>query len=153
LFSAHLPPIKIEPGQLVVLRADPGAGGTRLLREVASKSQRSLIILPAGSGFEPFGALRRALARSIGRGRGVNRILLELAGPLDALIGGRGVKLEVASKLITAFLWPKQTGTIGALIVDDAKSCDPATLEACVRAVRSLPSIGLVARLDATSGL
>src|SRR5262249_39305688 len=55
--------------------------------------------------------------------------------------------------LITAFLWPKQSGTNSALIIDDAKWVDPATLEACVAAVRKAPAFGVIARIDKTSGL
>src|SRR5690606_19495736 len=82
-----------------------------------------------------------------------NPLLLELSVPLEALLAGKGVTLEMASKLITAFLWPKQSGTNSALIIDDAKAVDPATLEACVRAVRTTPAFGLIARLDGSSGL
>ncbi len=161
--------ITIEPGALVVVRADPGAGGTRLLDELASHQafgservlgkavafervlEKALVISPVGSGFEPLGALRRALGRSIGRE--LNPMLLELAAPLETLLAGRGVSLDMASRLITAFLWPKQSGSNGVLLIDDAKAVDPATLEACVRAVQHSPSFGMVVRLDATSGL
>lgn len=151
LVTSHLPAVKLEPGALVVLRADPGSGGTRLLHELAQRAPRSLVISPAGSGFEPLGALRRALGRSAGKV--VNPLLLELSQPLDALIKGKGVSLDLAARLITAFLWPKQSGTNSALILDDAKLIDPATLEACVRAVKRAPAFGVIARLDATGGL
>jgi hypothetical protein len=151
LVTTHLPAVKLEPGALVVLRADPGAGGTRLLNELAQRAPRSLVIAPVGSGFEPLGALRRALGRSAGKV--VNPLLLELSQPLDALIKGKGVSLDLAARLITAFLWPKQSGTNSALILDDSKLIDPATLEACVRAVKKAPAFGVIARLDATGGL
>lgn len=151
LVTAHLPAVSLEPGALVVLRADPGAGGTRLLNELAARAPRALVISPAGSGFEPLGALRRALGCAAGRV--VNPLLLELQGPLDALLAGKGVSLDMAARLITAFLWPKVSGTNSALIVDDAKWVDPATLEACVRAVRKAPAFGIIARLDKTGGL
>ncbi|MDF2695989.1 MAG: hypothetical protein K0S65_4372, partial [Labilithrix sp.] len=106
---------------------------------------------PVGSGFEPLGALRRAFARSVGRE--INPLLLEVGGTLDALLAGNGIALEEASRLVTAFLWPKQSGTNSLLVIDDAKAVDPATLEVCVRAVRQNPAFGIIARLDATSGL
>ncbi|MBX3206146.1 MAG: hypothetical protein KF764_13835 [Labilithrix sp.] len=151
LLRGHFPEVTIAPGALVLVRADPGAGGTRLLTELASRAPRVLLVSPAGSGFEPLGALRRAFSRSIGRE--INPLLLELAGPLEALLAGKGASLDMATRLVTAFLWPKQSGTTSALLIDDAKAVDPATLEACVRAVRQSASLGLVARLDATSGL
>ncbi|HVJ93132.1 MAG TPA: ATP-binding protein, partial [Labilithrix sp.] len=147
----HLPRVHIVPGSLVLVRADPGAGGTRLLKELAARAPRALVISPVGSGFEPLGALRRAIARALKRE--VNSLLLELGDSLEALLAGRGVSFEMAARLLTACLWPKQSGTTSLLVVDDAKAVDPATLEACVRAVRQTPSVGLIARLDATSGL
>ncbi|MBN9163753.1 MAG: hypothetical protein J0I07_22490 [Myxococcales bacterium] len=150
-FHAHLPVVMPQPGALVVVRADPGAGGTRVLREVAARAPRALVISPVGSGFEPLGALRRALGRSLGRE--LSPLLLELGAPLEALLAGNVTSLDMAARLVTAVLWPKQSGTKSALVIDDAKAVDPATLEACVRAVRQSTSIGLVARLDATSAL
>ncbi len=151
LVTAHLPRVSLEPGALVVVRAAPGAGGTRLLNELAAREARALVISPAGSGFEPLGALRRALGRAAGRT--VNPLLLELQEPLDELLAGKGVSLDMAARLITAFLWPKVSGTSSAILIDDAKWVDPATLEACVRAVRKAPAFGVIARLDATGGL
>jgi hypothetical protein len=151
LLGAHLPVLSIVPGELVVLRADPGAGGTRLLHELADRTPRALYIAPVGSGFEPLGALRRALGRSVGQA--IHPLLLELSSPLEALLAGKGITLDLAAKLVTAFLWPKQAGTHGAVIVDDAKSVDPATLEACVRAVERTPSFGMAIRLDTTSSV
>ena len=143
----------IERGSLIVLRADPGAGGTRTMTELASRASRALVVTPSGSSFEPLGALRRALARSTTRE--LSPLLLELAGPLEKLLSGDGVSLDVASRLVTAFLWPRMDGQApGFLLLDDAKSIDPATLEACVQAARaSTAAFGVVARLEATGGL
>jgi hypothetical protein len=149
--ASHVPKVELEPGHVAVLRADPGTGGTRVLYELAAKAPRALVISPTGSGFEPLGALRRAFIRSVGST--VHPLLLELSEPLDALMRGKGTTVESAARLLTAFLWPKQSGTNSALIIDDAKAVDPATLEACVRAVRSVSTFGIIARLDATSGL
>lgn len=154
LVGAPPPPPGVEPGSLLLLRADPGTGGTRYLTELASRASRALVVVPSGSSFEPLGALRRAIARSVTREP--SPLLLELAGPLEALLEGKGVSLDVAARLVTAFLWPKTEGQApGLLLLDDAKSVDPATLEACVRAAtHGAPvSFGVVARLDATSGL
>jgi hypothetical protein len=154
LVGAPPPPPGVAPGSLLLLRADPGTGGTRYLTELASRAPRALVVSPAGSSFEPLGALRRAIARSATREP--SPLLLELAGPLDALLAGNGISLDLAASLVTAFLWPKTEGQApGLLLLDDAKSVDPATLEACVRAVErgSSANFGIVARLDATSGL
>lgn len=154
LIGAPPPPASIEPGALLVLRADPGTGGTRYLAELASRASRALVVVPSGSSFEPLGALRRALARSVTRE--LSPLLLELTGPLESLLAGDGVALDVAARLVSAFLWPKTEGQApGLLLLDDAKSVDPATLEACVRAAQGTKTaaFGIVARLDATSGL
>lgn len=155
LVTSHLSSILGQPpigaGHVTVVRADPGTGGTRLLYDLAAKTPRALVISPTGSGFEPLGALRRAFSRSIGGT--VHPLLLEMGEPLDALLKGKGTTVELAAKLLVAFLWPKVSGTESAIVIDDAKAVDPATLEACVRAVRSVPTFGIIARLDATSGL
>jgi hypothetical protein len=155
LVTSHLSSVlshsPLMPGHVAVVRADPGSGGTRLLYELAAKAPRAIVISPSGSGFEPLGALRRAFIRSIGGT--VHPLLLELGEPLDALLSGKGTTAELAAKLLVAFLWPKVSGTESAIVIDDAKAVDPATLEACVRAVRTVPTFGIIARLDATSGL
>lgn len=154
LVGEPLAPLSLEPGSLFVLRADPGTGGTRCLSELASRAPRALVVSPGASMFEPLGALRRALSRSTTRE--LSPMLLELAGPLEALLAGDGVSLELAARLVAAFLWPKTEGQgPGLLLLDDAKSIDPATLEACVLAASraTAAAFGVVARLDATSGL
>jgi hypothetical protein len=153
LVGAPPVPAVVEAGALLVVRADPGSGGTRYMTELASRASRALVVVPSGSSFEPLGALRRALARSTTRE--LSPLLLELADPLESLLAGDGVSLDVAARLVTAFLWPKTEGQApGLLLIDDAKSVDPATLEACVRAAQDeRATFGIVARLDATSGL
>ncbi len=150
------PPTEVAAGALLVLRADPGTGGTRYLTELAARAavgQRALVIAPAGSSYEPLGALRRAFARSITRE--LSPMLLDVADSLEALVGGDGVTLAVAARLVTAFLWPRSEGQgPGLLLIDDAKNVDPATLEACAVAAQSRGvAFGIVARLDATGGL
>ncbi|HEY8078660.1 MAG TPA: hypothetical protein VIF62_31230, partial [Labilithrix sp.] len=145
-------PIKV--GSLLVLRADPGAGGTRWLTELAGLAPKSLLVSPASSGFEPLGALRRAIARSIEPT--LNPLLLELSDPLERLLAGSAVSLEKASRIVAASLW-QRTGageTPALVLIDDAKAVDPASLEACVKASK-LPNAGfaIVARLDATSSV
>ncbi len=153
LVGAPPAPTGVDAGSLLILRADPGTGGSRYLAELAARASRALVVLPAGSSYEPLGALRRALARSTTRE--LSPLLLELTGPLEALLAGEGVSLDMAARLVTAFLWPKTDGqTPGLLLLDDAKHIDPATLEACVRAAEDVKAtFGIVARLDATGGL
>lgn len=153
LVGGSAPEVHATAGGVTILRADPGMGGTRVLTEIAASAPRALVVAPAGSGFEPLGALRRALARSLSRE--LSPHLMELADHLEALLSGEGVALDVAARLVTAFLWPKAgvgagAGSMGALLIDDAKAIDPSSLEACVRAAKSTTSFGLVARLDAT---
>lgn len=150
LFTGHLPPVSMVPEKLLVVRGDPGSGGTRYVVELARRAQKSLLLSPVGSGFEPFGALRRALGRVASME--LDPLLLELSPSLEALVAGRGVTLEEATKLVSAHLWPKP-GQTSVLVVDDAKAVDAATLEAVVRAVRASPSIAAIARLDATSSV
>jgi hypothetical protein len=143
----------IAPGTLVVLRADPGTGGTRWLTELASAAPRALLLSPAGPGHEPLGALRRALGRSVTRE--LSPLLLQLAPQLETLLAGNGATVDVASKLVWAFLQRRAAGeATGLVLIDDAKAVDPASLEACVRAARApSASFAVVARLDASSGL
>lgn len=144
-------PASIAAGSLLVLRADPGLGGSRVLAELAAASPRALVIAPAGSGFEPLGALRRSLGRLIARG--MNPRLADLAEPLDALLSGENVSAAQAAALVSAALSPKpEADRPSVLVIDDAKSVDPATLDACVRAAAD-GSFAIVVRLDASSGL
>ena len=132
------PPAGIEPGLAALAPACRSRYRRHALSDragcarAASARGRRL----SGSAFEPLGALRRALARSMTRE--LSPLLLELADPLESLLAGDGVSLDVAARLVTAFLWPKTEGQgPGLLLLDDAKSVDPATLEACVRAARA----------------
>jgi hypothetical protein len=66
-------------------------------------------------------------------------------------MSGDGVSLDVAARLVSAFLWPKTAaGSLGVLLIDDAKAVDPSSLDACVAAAKGAVSFGLLARLDAT---
>ena len=66
-----------------------------------ARSPRALVISPVGSGYEPLGALRRALARSVVGGV-LNPLLLELSDPLDALLAGKGISLEITADNVIA---------------------------------------------------
>lgn len=155
LVGRQLPdPSRAVAGGLAIVRADPGTGGTRMLNEVAARAPHALVVSPSGSGFEPLGALRRAFARSLEHE--LSPHLMDLAEHLERLLSGEGVSIDVAARLVWAFLAPKTSpgkGPLGALLVDDVKAVDPSSLEACVRAARGATSFELVARLDATGSL
>jgi hypothetical protein len=144
---------EIVRGQVVVVRADPGAGGTRLLSEIAARARQALVVTPSGSAFEPLGALRRSLARALDRGAPPS--MTPLAEPLASLLAGDGVPLDAAAALLAAYLKAPAPGAVPALVVlDDVKRVDPATIDACVRAVRAEDaSFALAVHLDATGSL
>lgn len=150
LLGTEVPAQLVWPGSLSILRADPGLGGSRFLKEIARAQEpaRALFVSPSGSGLEPFGALRRAIART----DDVNPFLLELAPTVERLSMGEGVTLDEASRIVAAFLWPKSTAEQpGPLLVDDAAEVDEASLSACARALLSAErSFPFVIRLDAT---
>lgn len=144
--------VALSAGKLHVVRADPGVGGSRFVTEVAARAPRSLVLSPAGASLEPLGALRRALAGSISRD--LNPLLLELAPSLEALLGGEGVELDVAARLVRAFFWRKSPGPPGVLALDDARAIDQSSLEAAARALgEDAAPFCLFARVDATSAL
>ncbi|MBL8609050.1 MAG: hypothetical protein JNL38_17115 [Myxococcales bacterium] len=139
------------PGTLSVLRADPGLGGTRMLREVATHvgPAPTLSLAPSGSGLEPLGALRRAIGRALAGD--VSPFLMELLPQVEMLSSGDGITLESAAKIINAFLWPKSASTSGALLVDDAQDVDSTSLAACAQAIKTAErGFTFVVRLDAT---
>jgi hypothetical protein len=139
------------PGSVAIVRADPGLGGSRVLREVAARVGRApcLRVAPCGFAAEPLGALRRAFARK------KPDLSYPLAEPLDRLIAGEGVTIDVAAGLIVAALrGVLPPGGFAAILIDDAADVDGVTLEACARAMTRVSSpILFVVRLDATAPL
>ncbi len=143
----------LRPGALQVVRAAAGGGGSRCLEELTRSAGRVLPLGPMGTGFEPLGCLRRALARSMTRDLGP--ALVRLAEPLERLLAGDGVSLDVAASLIHAYFQPRMDrAAVGALVLDDALAIDFSTLEACARAIR-VPgaAFGVIVRLDEASAL
>ncbi len=141
------------PGALAILRADPGLGGTRLLLELANLVAPGpcLLVLPGGSGLEPLGALRRALARAFAIE--ASNLEPELQPALRRLLAGDGVPFDIAAAIVASHLRPTEEGASpGALLIDDAAEVDASSIEVCARAVlaadRAFPC---VVRLDATS--
>jgi hypothetical protein len=116
-------------GCLAVVRAAPGAGGTRLLEE-ASLRLRPSRVLRVGPSFaprEPLGALRTAFARAMGLEEPPE--LTERQNEvLEGILSGEGVDPAAASELVAAWLAPVE-GRSGLLTVDDAGEVDGASLE------------------------
>ncbi len=133
--DVELSRITLLPGFMGVIRARPGAGGTRMLREARKKigAPRNLAITPAHLPREPLAALRTAFARSSATSR------MPILSPhqtevLDAIIAGRGGRPDEIAELLDAWLGPVD-GSGGLLTIDDVDLIDSATLDVIARAV------------------
>lgn len=133
--ESELARMSVLPGFMGVIRARPGAGGTRMLREARKKlaAPRTLAITPAHLPREPLAALRAALARSLATER------LPMLSPhqtevLDAIIAGQGASTDAAMELVDAWLAPID-GNAGLITIDDVDVIDSATLEVIARAL------------------
>ncbi len=133
--DAELSRISVLPGFMGILRARPGAGGTRMLQEARLKlaAPRNLALHPAHLPREPLAALRAALARSVSTERLPNLSQNQLE-VLDAIIAGQGTSSEAAAELLDAWLAPVD-GRGGLLTIDDVHLIDSATLDVVALAV------------------
>ncbi|WP_437648005.1 hypothetical protein [Sorangium sp. So ce362] len=131
--DGELAALAVPPGSLAIVRAEPGAGGSRLLLELlrALAPSRSLFVAPIGASREPFGALRRALVRAAPRTEKGRAPALpdRLTPALARLIAGEGVEPWRAAEVIAAWLAPEGARS-GLVAVDDAVEVDAASLEA-----------------------
>ncbi|MRG96931.1 hypothetical protein [Polyangium spumosum] len=136
-----------------LVRAAPGAGGTRLLLELAHRLSppRSLRIAPTFLPREPLGALRNAFARSLAREE-PPELPEALAAALDKLLSGEGIDVQRAAELVDAWLAPVD-GRSGLLTVDDATSIDMATLEVVSQAIPPPGFFRSVVRIDVEEAL
>ncbi|WP_437984131.1 hypothetical protein [Sorangium sp. So ce117] len=138
--DAELAELAVPPGSLAIVRAEPGAGGTRLLLELERllAPSRSLFVAPIGASREPFGALRRALARAALRadkGRARAPVLPDRLKPaLARLLAGEGVEPRIAAEVLAVWLAPSDV-RVGLLAVDDASEVDAASLDAIALAL------------------
>lgn len=134
-------------GMFGVLRADPGMGGTRLLREWLSRGTggRTLYVAPAGLSYEPLGALRRAFQAAIADA-GEAAIDESERETLDQILSGEGCSDYAAADLVDAWL-----GDDGALAVDDATDVDTESLRAVARALAARGRFLALLRLDLMS--
>ncbi len=146
--------VPIATSSLTIVRAASGAGGTRMLAELAARAPRALSLAPSGAGLAPMGSVRRAVERSITHDLGPK--LVALAEPLDALLSGEPIDVETVATLICAFFAARGRTEPDAgsplVVIDDAGSVDPASLEACARALlradREGIPLAVVARLE-----
>lgn len=140
--------LSVPLGCAGLLRAAPGAGGTRLLQELAHRlaPPRSLRIAPTFLPREPLGALRNAFARSLAR-EAPPELPEALAAALDKLLSGEGIHVQRAAELVDAWLAPVD-GRSGLLTVDDATLIDLATLEVVSQAIPPPGFFRSVVRID-----
>jgi len=117
--------LAVRPGELGLLVAPRGSGGTRTLVELASSVPRALELGPWQVG-EPLGALRDAFARADASGEGLSAVD---AATLEALLLCEGAELEATGALVGAWL-----GESGLVLVDDAVEIDADSLEAVAHA-------------------
>ncbi|MDI1482071.1 hypothetical protein [Polyangium sp. y55x31] len=145
--------LSVPLGCAGLLRAAPGAGGTRLLQELAHRlaPPRSLRIAPTFLPREPLGALRNAFARSLAR-EAPPELPEALAAALDKLLSGEGINVQRAAELVDAWLAPVD-GRSGLLTVDDATSIDLATLEVVSQAIPPPGFFRSVVRIDVEEAL
>ncbi|WP_438041558.1 hypothetical protein [Sorangium sp. So ce128] len=156
--DAELAELAVPPGSLAIVRAEPGAGGTRLLLELERllAPSRSLFVAPIGASREPFGALRRALARAALRAeksRARAPVLPDRLKPaLARLLAGEGVEPRIAAEVLAVWLAPSDV-RVGLLAVDDASEVDAASLEAIALALSPGGGPRAVARLGRSEPL
>jgi hypothetical protein len=143
--------------QLLLLRADAGYGGTRLLEEIESTLMpaRSLYMCTAGA--EPLGALRRAFSAAlVAHGaRAAQAFDAHLHGALERLLAGDGVPLPLAAELVSAWITtpglstPNRERSHGVVLIDDAMDIDDPSLDAVALAVASSSgSVRALARIE-----
>ena len=139
---------------VIILRADSGFGGSRMLAEVAAytRPSRSLTLMPFSVVDEPLGSLRRAMAFVAA----TERITLppNLHPILDQLLGAQGVRIDDAASLVAHQIQAKAGQPLPSLLLDDATDIDEPSIEACARAIEMLGgNVRVVARIDSMSQL
>jgi hypothetical protein len=140
----------VPAGNLGVLRAGRGFGGTRFLEELEQglEPARVLRITPHPFG-EPLGALRRALLRAVTLGQAPLRLTDSAGHSLDALLAGEGLDAEGSAELVALWLLPDAPrDPSGVVLLDDANEIDADTLEVIDRAVAiSVEPFRVIARI------
>jgi hypothetical protein len=162
---AELEQLAVPPSCVGVIRAEPGAGGTRLLLELVHRlsPSRTLFVAPVGASREPLGAIRRALSRAAALGvepgspaastiAGGAALPERLREALARLLAGEGADPWSVAELIDAWLAPA-AGRLGLLLVDDAGEIDPASLYSIATAMSVRGSLRAIVRLNASEPL
>jgi hypothetical protein len=139
------PPVMLatQLGHVSLLRAGPGSGGTRFLRELAALQAEGqvLSLSPARSG-EPLGALRGAFQRVTNLTASVGERTRDLLAPL---MTGEGLDVESAGALIGSYV--EDLGHATRLVmVDEVEEVDADTLDALALAAAQ-QHVALVLRL------
>ncbi|AUX20080.1 hypothetical protein SOCEGT47_005430 [Sorangium cellulosum] len=156
--DSELAELSVPPGSLAIVRAEAGAGGSRLLRELLRHlaPSRGLFVSPIGASREPLGALRRAFARAAPRAdrRGGRAPALpdRLRPALARLLAGEGVEPWTAAELLASWLAPSD-GRLDLLAVDDAGEVDAASLDAIAMAMGMDAGFRAVVRLGRSEPL
>ncbi|XYH99017.1 hypothetical protein ACMHYB_04425 [Sorangium sp. So ce1128] len=156
--DGELAELAVPPGSLAIVRAEAGAGGSRLLLELLRllSPSRSLFVAPIGASREPFGALRRALARAAPRtekARARAPVLPDRLRPaLARLLAGEGVEPWNAAEVLAAWLAPSDA-RFGLLAVDDAAEVDAVSLDAIAIAMEKGTGLRAVVRLGRSDPL
>ncbi|MEJ7735192.1 MAG: hypothetical protein WKG00_39155 [Polyangiaceae bacterium] len=151
--TRELDQMAVPVGCLGIVRARPGAGGTRFLEELVHQANPSRVLFlgPVGSSREPLGAVRRALARSAAKD-GAPTLPERLRAPLHRLLAGEGADLWSVAEVLDAWLAP-EGGRFAMLVVDDAADVNPVSLEAVVHAINVRGAFRMIARLAEDSTL
>ncbi|WP_437654122.1 hypothetical protein [Sorangium sp. So ce1182] len=156
--DGELAELAVPPGSLAVVRAEAGAGGSRLLLDLLRllSPSRSLFVAPIGASREPLGALRRALARAAPRtekARARAPVLPDRLQPaLARLLAGEGVEPWTAAEVLAAWLAPSGA-RFGLLAVDDAAEVDAVSLDAIAIAMEMGTGLRAVVRLGRSDPL
>lgn len=151
--ARELDEMAVPVGCLGLVRARPGAGGSRLLEELVRQANPSRVLFlgPVGSSREPLGAVRRALARSAAKD-GAPTLPERLRAPLHRLLAGEGADLWSVAEVLDAWLAP-EGGRFAMLVVDDAADVNPVSLEAVAHAINVRGAFRMIARLAVDSTL
>jgi hypothetical protein len=145
--------LAVPPGAMGLVRAERGAGGSRLLAEWTDRlaPQRVLLITPVGAAREPLGAARAALARSLAV-HGTPALPSALRLVLGRVLAGEGADLWSVAELVDAWLGGAEDGA-GVLAIDDASEVDTPTLEAVASALSVRGRFRLLTRLEVSAPL
>lgn len=145
--------LAVPLGAMGLVRAERGAGGSRLLAEWTDRlaPMRVLLITPVGAAREPLGAARAALSRALAV-YGAPLLPTPLRGVLGRLLAGEGVDLWSVAELLDAWLGSTEDGS-GVLAIDDANEVDTPTLEAVASAISVRGRFRLITRVEASAQL